>query len=150
MQNYKLITQPAGKAALKETQARKVRNGDTGNFSHSPFVFLPPVFPKTVRYDFSSISLASQQNSSSRCSFQSTYSVSISFLISGRSQWTQVVLHPFQGQTHICIRGALGEKNYGTIWEPFLNGRSTSSFWEPLVQINLVFVKIGKFGTIPI
>ena len=189
LQNYKLITQPAGKAALKETQARKVRNGDTGNFSHSSFVSLPPVFPKTVRHAFSSIFLASQRNSSYRCSFQSTYSVFniisyirqvfnilsfirqvliyflisgrfsmsflisgkflISFFISGRFQLTQVVLHPFQGQTHIRTRGALG-KNYGIIWESFPNDRSTSPFWEPLVQSNFVLVKQGNFGTIPI
>ena len=43
LQNYKLFTQPAGKADLTETQARKVRDGDVrhffpciSQFSHPP------------------------------------------------------------------------------------------------------------------
>ena len=41
LQNYKLFTQPAGKADLTETQARKVRDGDVRLFSPCISQFFP-------------------------------------------------------------------------------------------------------------
>ena len=67
-------------------------------------------FPKQSNMLFPAYPLPASKTLPSDALFNPHILYSISFLISGRSQWTQVVLHPFQGQTHICKRGALREK----------------------------------------